>query len=170
MINFLGSSILETFMVLIWSLMWSRCFTRIRMQGECTWVWGKFGVFVETQRGCGMVENPSRGSCTQGGRACLKTQARDVLAEVGRGDCFYLDSQVIIPVHRSTLRNSLSSSRIWGSTQVSGRGIQGETESHSPAGEKASPEVISNWQTGIQQRALQERQTFFCNYHRWRLF
>lgn len=43
-----------------------------------------------------------------------KKQARDVFAELGKESDFYLDSHVIIPVKRSKLINSLSSSRILG--------------------------------------------------------
>lgn len=54
--------------------------------------------------------------------------------------------------------------------EVSGRGIQGETESHSHIGEKASPGVIDDWQIGIQQTALGEKQALSCNYNRRRLW
>lgn len=74
---------------------------------------------------------------------------------MGKGNNFYLDSQVMIPVPRSELINSISSSRIWR--------FQGETESPSHVGEKASPELINNWQIGMQQRALKERQALFGN-------
>lgn len=52
-----------------------------------------------------------------------------------------------------------------GNPEVSDRGIQGETESHSHGGEKASPVVINGWQIGIQQRALAEKQALFCKYN-----
>lgn len=95
-----------------------------------------------------------------------------ILQRWGRETFLCEFAKIIIPIKRSKLLNVLSFLRIFfgGNPEVSDRDIQGETESHSHGGEKASPVVINCWQIGIQQKALGEKQALFCKYNTRRLF